>query len=91
MNIIIVDHFDPNRDFGCSRVTVIHDFLLRDIEMDRLPKRHMEGNVMAYTRNYRICLRRYAGDRIVAAIVKSPYHLENKTYLMLSEKRIEDI
>jgi hypothetical protein len=46
---------------------------------------------MAYISNYRICLRRYAGDRIVATIVKSPYHLENKTHLMLLEKGIEDI
>jgi hypothetical protein len=41
---------------------------------------------MAYASNYRICLRRYAGDQVAATIVKSPYHLEDKTNLILSEK-----
>ena len=50
------------------------------------------GNVMAYSSNYRISLtRRYAGDRVTATIVKSPYHLENRTNLMLGEKGIEDV
>ena len=50
------------------------------------------GNVMAYSSNYRISLRRRsAGDRVIATIVKSPYHLGNKTNLMISEKGIEDM
>ena len=36
------------------------------------------GNVVAYMSNYRVYLRRYCTDRIVASIVKSPYHLEGK-------------
>src|SRR5918996_5137061 len=39
------------------------------------------GNVVEYVSNYRVYLRRYINDRMVATIVKSPYHLEGKTYL----------
>jgi DNA repair protein RadA len=50
------------------------------------------GHVIAYSSNYRICLRRrYAGDKVTATLVKSPYHLGNNTDLMLSEKGIEDM
>jgi RecA/RadA recombinase len=48
------------------------------------------GNVVAYMSNYRVYLRRYINDRIVATIVKSPYHLEGKTYLTLTGKGIVD-
>ena len=48
------------------------------------------GSVVAYVSNYRVYLRRYPTDRIVAAIVKSPYHLEGKANLTLSEKGIVD-
>ena len=48
------------------------------------------GNVVAYTSNYRVYLTRYATDRIVATIVKSPYHLEGKINLTLSEKGMVD-
>jgi RecA/RadA recombinase len=48
------------------------------------------GNVVAYMSNYRVYLRRHPTNRIVATIVKSPYHLEDKTNLILSEKGIED-
>lgn len=49
------------------------------------------GNIITYMSNYRICLRRrYAGDQVAATIVKSPYHLEKKANLILSEKGIED-
>jgi DNA repair protein RadA len=48
------------------------------------------GNVVAYVSNYRVYLRRYHTDRIVAGIVKSPYHLDGKTNLTLSEKGIVD-
>jgi RecA/RadA recombinase len=48
------------------------------------------GNVIAYMSNYRVYLRRYINDRIAATIVKSPYHLEGKTYLTLTEKGIVD-
>ena len=49
------------------------------------------GNVVAYTSNYRVYLTRYATDRIVATIVKSPYHLEGKINLTLSEKGMVEI
>lgn len=49
------------------------------------------GNVVTYVSNYRVYLRRYPTDRIVASIVKSPYHLEGKTSLTLSEKGIVDL
>ena len=49
------------------------------------------GNVVTYASNYRVYLRRYPTDRIVASIVKSPYHLEGKTSLTLSEKGIVDL
>jgi len=49
------------------------------------------GNVMTYVSDYKICLRRYNGDRIIATIVKSPFHLENSTKLVLSEKGIDDL
>jgi len=51
------------------------------------------GHVMSFSSNYRICLRtRYAGDRVTATIVKSPYHhLGKKAYFILSEKGIEDV
>lgn len=50
------------------------------------------GKVMTYTSNYRIFLkRRYAGGRVTATIVKSRYHLENKTDLVLGERGIEDM
>ena len=51
------------------------------------------GHVMSFTSDYRICLRtRYAGDRVTATIVKSPYHhLGKKAYFILSEKGIEDV
>ena len=48
------------------------------------------GNVVAYMSNYRVYLRRYATDRIVATIVKSPYHLERKINLTLNEKGMVD-
>jgi RecA/RadA recombinase len=48
------------------------------------------GNVVEYVSNYRINLRRYINDRIVATIVKSLYHLEGKTYLTLTGKGIVD-
>ena len=48
------------------------------------------GSVVAYMSNYRISLRRYANDRIVASVVKSPYHCEEKTNLTVSEKGIVD-
>jgi RecA/RadA recombinase len=48
------------------------------------------GNVVGYMSNYRVYLRRYATDRIVAIIVKSPYHLEGKTNLTLCEKGMVD-
>ena len=46
------------------------------------------GNVVTYASNYRVYLRRYPTDRIVASIVKSPYHFEDKTSLTLGEKGI---
>jgi DNA repair protein RadA len=63
------------------------------------------GNIIAHASNYRISLRRLRsqhnndddddkdddGNQIVATIVQSPYHLENKACFMLSEKGIEDI
>jgi len=55
------------------------------------PHSYAGGKVMAYSSDYRICLKRHTGDRITATIVKSPYHKGNKTNLMLSEKGIEDI
>jgi DNA repair protein RadA len=55
------------------------------------PQSYAGGSVMAYSSDYRICLQRNTGDRITATIVKSPYHLGNKTNLKLSEKGIEDI
>src|SRR5919106_2374210 len=48
------------------------------------------GSVVDYMSNYRVYLRRYINDRTVATIVKSPYHLEGKTYLTLTEKGIAD-
>lgn len=48
------------------------------------------GNVVAYMSNCRVYLRRHPTNRIVVTIVKSPYHLEDKTNLILSEKGIED-
>jgi RecA/RadA recombinase len=48
------------------------------------------GSILAYMNNYRISLRRYANDRIVAIVVKSPYHFEEKTNLTASEKGIVD-
>ena len=48
------------------------------------------GNVVEYVSNYRVYLRRYINDRMVATIVKSPYHLEGKTYLTITEKGIVD-
>ena len=50
------------------------------------------GSVMGYASNYRICLRgKTVSDQIVATLVKSQYHLENKTDLILNEKGIADI
>src|SRR5919106_2603570 len=48
------------------------------------------GNVVEYVSNYRVYLRRYINDRIVATIVKSPYHLECKATLTLTGKGIVD-
>jgi DNA repair protein RadA len=48
------------------------------------------GSVVDYMSNYRVYLRRYINDRTVATIVKSPYHLEGKTTLTLTEKGIVD-
>jgi DNA repair protein RadA len=49
------------------------------------------GSVIIYMSNYRVYLKRYATDWIIATIVKSPYHLEGKTNLTLSEKGIVDL
>lgn len=51
------------------------------------------GHVMSFSSNYRIYLKtRYAGDKVTATIVKSPYHhLGKKAYFMLSEKGIVDV
>jgi DNA repair protein RadA len=60
------------------------------------------GNIMAHTSNYRISIRRLRShhnndddkdddsNQIVATIVQSPYHLENKTCFIISEKGMED-
>jgi RecA/RadA recombinase len=48
------------------------------------------GSVVDYMSNYRVYLRRYINDLTVATIVKSPYHLEGKTTLTLTEKGIVD-
>jgi RecA/RadA recombinase len=49
------------------------------------------GNVMAYTSTIRVSLTRLPnGNKIAASIIKSSYHLENQTCLMVSEKGIED-